>query len=88
MSILSFLLFLLVAAACAWLAESFVPNSVPGGFFSSAIVGILGAWIGGSMFGSIGPALEGVSLTPCILGSAVFVFLFTLLSRGFHGRRV
>jgi uncharacterized membrane protein YeaQ/YmgE (transglycosylase-associated protein family) len=84
MSILSFLLFLLVAAACAWLAESLVPNAVPGGFFASAIVGILGAWIGGSMFGSFGPALEGVALIPCILGSAVFVFLFTLIARGFR----
>lgn len=87
MSILSFLLFLLVAAACAWIAESMVPSAVPGGFFSSAIVGILGAWIGGSLLGSIGPSLLGVSLIPCILGSAIFVFLFTLLSRGLrHGR--
>jgi uncharacterized membrane protein YeaQ/YmgE (transglycosylase-associated protein family) len=87
MSILSFLLFLLVAAACAWLAECLVPNSVPGGFFTSAIIGILGAWVGGSMLGSIGPSLEGVSLIPCILGSAVFVFLFSLVSRGFRSRR-
>jgi uncharacterized membrane protein YeaQ/YmgE (transglycosylase-associated protein family) len=84
MSVLSFLLFLLVAAACAYLAERLVPNAAPGGFFTSAIIGILGAWIGGSMFGSFGPALEGVALIPCIIGSALFVFLFTLMSRGFR----
>ncbi|MBS1989724.1 MAG: GlsB/YeaQ/YmgE family stress response membrane protein [Cyanobacteria bacterium SZAS LIN-3] len=88
MSILSFILFLMVAAVCAFLAERLVPNAVPGGFFTSAIVGILGAWLGGNLFGSFGPAVEGVALIPCILGSAIFVFLFTLASRGFHGRSV
>jgi len=88
MSILSFILYLIVAACCAFIAERLVPNAVPGGFFTTAIIGILGAWIGSSVMGSFGPALEGVALLPCILGSAIFVFLFTLASRGFHGRSV
>jgi uncharacterized membrane protein YeaQ/YmgE (transglycosylase-associated protein family) len=85
MGILSFILFLIVAAACAWIAECIVPGSIPGGFLTSAIVGIIGAWIGGSMVGHIGPDLAGVSLVPCILGSAVLVFLLSLCSRGFRG---
>jgi len=88
MTILGFLLYLIVAALCAWIAEAMVPNSAPGGFFTSAIIGIIGAWIGGNMFGSFGPSLEGVALLPCILGCAIFVFLFSLLSRGFRGKRV
>jgi uncharacterized membrane protein YeaQ/YmgE (transglycosylase-associated protein family) len=88
MSILSFLLFLLVAAACAFIAERLVPNSAPGGFFVSAIIGILGAWIGGTVFGSFGPSLEGVALLPCILGSAIFVFLYSLVARGFSKRAI
>ncbi len=44
MSIVMFILFLIVAAVCAALAEKLVPNTVPGGFFTSAIVGIIGAW--------------------------------------------
>ena len=84
MSILGFILYLIVAAVCAAIAERLVPNSAPGGFFTTAIIGIIGAWIGGTVFGSIGPALEGVALIPCILGSAIFVFLFSLVSRGFH----
>jgi uncharacterized membrane protein YeaQ/YmgE (transglycosylase-associated protein family) len=87
MGILSFILFLVVAAACAYLAERLVPGVVPGGFFTSAIVGIIGAWIGGSLIGHIGPDLAGVALLPCILGSALLVFLLSLASRGFHGRR-
>ena len=86
MGILTFILFLFVAAACAYLAERLVPGTIPGGFFTSAIVGIIGAWIGGSMLGSIGPSLAGVSLIPCILGSALLVFLLSLCSRGFSRR--
>ena len=88
MSILSFILFLIVAACCAYIAERLVPNAVPGGFFTTAIIGVLGAWIGSAVMGSFGPALQGVALLPCILGSAIFVFLFTLAARGFHGRSV
>ena len=83
MGILGFIFFLIVAAACAWIAEYFVPGVIPGGFFVSAIVGIIGAWLGGSLFGHFGPQLAGVSLLPAILGSAILVFCLALLSRGF-----
>jgi uncharacterized membrane protein YeaQ/YmgE (transglycosylase-associated protein family) len=88
MGILSFILFLFVAAACAWIAERLVPGVIPGGFFTSAIVGILGAWLGASMVGNIGPQLVGVPLLSAILGSAVLIFLLSLVSRGFAGRHV
>jgi uncharacterized membrane protein YeaQ/YmgE (transglycosylase-associated protein family) len=81
MSILSFILFLLIAATCAYIAERLVPNTVPGGLITSAIVGIIGAWVGGCLIGSFGPSLAGVSLIPCILGSAVLVFVLSLVSR-------
>ena len=83
MTILGFILFLIVAAVCASLGERLVPNSIPGGFFTSAIVGVIGAWIGGSLLGHIGPDLAGISIIPCILGSAIFVFL---LSLGFRAK--
>jgi uncharacterized membrane protein YeaQ/YmgE (transglycosylase-associated protein family) len=86
MNILSFILFLIVASVCAFLAERLVPNAVPGGFLTSAIVGIIGAWIGGGLMGHFGPDLAGVALIPCILGSALFVFLLSLISGGFRRR--
>jgi uncharacterized membrane protein YeaQ/YmgE (transglycosylase-associated protein family) len=88
MGILSFILFLIVAAACAYLAERLVPGVIPGGFFTSAIVGIIGAWIGGSLIGHVGPDLAGVALVPCIIGSALLVFLLSVISRGVAGRKV
>jgi len=87
MGILSFILFLIVASVCAFIAERLVPNSVPGGFLTSAIVGIIGAWIGGSLIGHFGPDLAGVALIPCILGSALLVFGLLLVSGGFRRHR-
>ena len=86
MTILTFILFLIVAAACAYLGELLVPGTIPGGFFSSAIVGIIGAWVGSSVMGSFGPTLAGVALVPCILGSAIVVLLLALVSRGLPRR--
>ncbi len=84
MSILGFILFLCVAASCAYIAERLVPNTVPGGFITSAVVGIIGAWVGGSLIAHIGPEFVGVSLINCILGSAVLVFVLSLMSGTFH----
>jgi uncharacterized membrane protein YeaQ/YmgE (transglycosylase-associated protein family) len=88
MGILSLILFLIVAAACAWIAERLVPGVIPGGFLTSAIFGVIGAWIGVSLLGHMGPDLAGVALIPCILGSALLVFLVSLVSHGYARRRI
>ena len=80
MSILSFILYLLVAAVCVYLGKKFVPNTVPGGMVTSAVVGVIGAWIGGTMIGSYGPDLFGVSLIPSILGSGILIFALSYVS--------
>jgi len=87
MSVIAFILFLLVAAGCAWIAECLVPGVVPGGFLVTAIVGVIGAWIGGSLVGHFGPELESVSLVPTIIGSAILVFGLAAISQGFRGRQ-
>jgi uncharacterized membrane protein YeaQ/YmgE (transglycosylase-associated protein family) len=88
MTILGFILFLIVAAVCAGIGEMLVPGAVPGGFLASAVVGIIGAWIGTALFGAVGPSLAGVPLVPAILGSAVFVFVLYLLTRARKGALV
>ena len=88
MGFLMFICYLLVAAACAWVAEYLVPGRVPGGFLTSAIVGVIGAWLGSSLMGSLGPSLAGVPLLPAIVGSALLIFLFSLLSGALYRRGV
>jgi uncharacterized membrane protein YeaQ/YmgE (transglycosylase-associated protein family) len=85
MMIMGFVLLVCLAAGCALLAESLVPNAVPGGFPVSATVGLIGAWIGSSMFSQFGPQVADISLVPAIFGSILFVFA---LSLGARARRV
>lgn len=84
MSILGFILYLVVAAVCAWIAEYFVPNGVPGGFLVTAIFGLIGAWVGTSLMGHVGPTLAGVPVLPAIIGSGIVIFLISLVGRGMH----
>jgi uncharacterized membrane protein YeaQ/YmgE (transglycosylase-associated protein family) len=79
MGILSFLLFLLIAATCAAIAEYFVPGRAPGGFLATAIIGVLGAWVGSSLMGHLGPDLAGVAIIPAIIGAALVVFIMGLI---------
>ncbi len=88
MGILSFIIFLVIASACAAIAECLVPGAALGGFVVNAIIGVIGAWVGAAMFGHFGPELSGIALLPAILGAAVLVFILGLFSRGFYGRRV
>ncbi len=78
---LELLLFVCLATGCAWLAESLIPNAVPGGMVVSALVGIIGAWLGTTLFGRFGPGVAGVALVPAIFGSMLLVFGLALLSR-------
>lgn len=82
MDILGFLIFLVVAAVCAWIADLVVPGTIPGGFLVSALVGVIGAWAGTALFGNFGPALGGVSVLPAIIGSGILIFALALISRG------
>jgi len=89
MSIAGFFLFVIVAVVCAWIAQYFAPGRIPGGFFTATIVGIIGAWLGNHhVCGTFGPSLQGVSLLPTIIGSAVLVFTLAMLSKKFRAANV
>jgi uncharacterized membrane protein YeaQ/YmgE (transglycosylase-associated protein family) len=82
MDILGFLIFMVVAAVCAWIADLIVPGTIPGGFLAAAVVGVIGAWMGTAIFGSFGPELGGVSVLPAIIGSGILIFVLALVARG------
>jgi uncharacterized membrane protein YeaQ/YmgE (transglycosylase-associated protein family) len=84
---LAIICYLVIAAVCAIIAARVVPGVIPGGFLAAMIVGIIGAWIGGSLVGHFGPELAGVSLIPCLLGSALLVFGFSFFGTRFGRSR-
>lgn len=83
---LALLCYLIVAGLCAFVADRLVPGGIPGGMLVTALFGVVGAWIGGSLLGHFGPDVAGVSLVPCVLGSAILVFGLSFLGRGFRNR--
>lgn len=83
MSLLGLILFLIVAAICAGIGSAIVPGRIPGGFLTAMVVGVIGAWVGSLLMGNFGPAVAGVALLPCILGSALLIFVLAMVS----GRR-
>ncbi|HEY9713171.1 MAG TPA: GlsB/YeaQ/YmgE family stress response membrane protein [Chroococcales cyanobacterium] len=79
MSILTWILFLIVAASVAWVAEKLSPNKMPGGMRTVGAVAFIGAWIGGGLIPHFGPLMNGVYLVPTILGAAAFIFIASLI---------
>lgn len=76
-----FIMYCVVAAACAGIAAFVVPGRVPGGFITAVLFGVVGAWLGGALMGSVGPAFFGISIIPAVVGSAILVFCLSLFSR-------
>jgi uncharacterized membrane protein YeaQ/YmgE (transglycosylase-associated protein family) len=84
MDVLHFIFYLIVAAVCAGIASRIVPGIGKNGFLGSAILGMIGAWVGTSWIGNVGPSLEGVPLLPAIIGSAVVIFAVYAISSFFQ----
>ncbi|MDB5097643.1 MAG: GlsB/YeaQ/YmgE family stress response rane protein [Cyanobacteria bacterium RYN_339] len=81
---LGFLVMLLVAAIIGFVGEALVPGAMPGGWAGAIVAGLLGSALGGYMFGGLipsGPVLAGFALIPSIIGAALVVLLFGLISR-------
>ncbi len=72
-----------MAAVCAGIASRIVPGVGKNGFLGSAVLGMIGAWVGTCCLGNIGPSLEGVPLLPAIVGSAFVMFAAYAASRIF-----
>ena len=95
MSIVGFLLLLVVGAICGAIAEVIVGFS-PGGFLASAVIGFLGAMIGGYIAPQIGlPSLLAVNIEGhtieilwSVLGSIMLLAVLLFVRRASYRRPV
>lgn len=93
MSIVGFLLLLVVGAICGAIAEVIVGFS-PGGFLASAVIGFLGAMIGGYIAPQIGlPSLLAVNIEGhtieilwSVLGAIMLLAVLLLVRRASYQR--
>lgn len=60
---------------------------LPGGYFTTTVIGVTGAWMGLRTFGDFGPKVGGISLIPSIAGSMILVICLDALLRRFGSSR-
>ena len=70
---------LIVGAIIGVIAGALTSKDMPAGWIGNIVGGLVGAWLGQSLFGSWGPQLAGMALVPSILGAVIIVFLVSML---------
>ncbi len=78
----SLLLFLVIGLIAGWLASR-IMKSGPFGLVGDLIVGVVGAFIGGWLFGLFGISVGGIfgSLVVALVGAIVLLYLLRLIKR-------
>jgi uncharacterized membrane protein YeaQ/YmgE (transglycosylase-associated protein family) len=83
MTLTGFLILLLMSAIIGVTAEAIVGTKVGPGWLGTAIVGLVGAWIGNALL-PVGPLAGGVYLIGGIIGAVILILLLKMLT----GRRI
>ncbi|GAB6482091.1 GlsB/YeaQ/YmgE family stress response membrane protein [Bacillus cereus] len=70
---------LIVGGILGWLASLIPEKNIPDRVVSNAIAGIIGSWIGSSLFNKWGPVIGGFAIIPALIGSIVFIVIISLI---------
>lgn len=76
---LEFFWSLVVGGVLGMVAAAILGRDVPGGFFGSVVVGLMGSWLGRILLGQRGPEIGGVFLVPSLIGAALCIMLSSYL---------
>lgn len=49
------------------------------GWLANILAGIIGSWVGQSLFGTWGPSLAGIALIPSILGAVIVIIVVSFV---------
>jgi uncharacterized membrane protein YeaQ/YmgE (transglycosylase-associated protein family) len=55
-------------------------------FLGNMVVGSTGAWLGGTLFGAVGPSLYGISLVATAISSASAIVGYNVISKRMDGK--
>jgi uncharacterized membrane protein YeaQ/YmgE (transglycosylase-associated protein family) len=73
-SLLAFGFMLVIAALIGAAADALVPGRLPYGWLGAMAAGLLGAWLGTLLMGSIPPHIAGLAVLPSIVGAGIVAF--------------
>jgi uncharacterized membrane protein YeaQ/YmgE (transglycosylase-associated protein family) len=84
MSLVTLILYLAIGVLCAHLSSKVVSNTLPGGYTTSVLAGVIGAFLGTTYVSAFGPSFEGVSVLPAMAGSAAIILAVSYMGRWMH----
>lgn len=77
--IMSLLWSLIVGALIGLVAGAITKKGGSMGWIANIAAGIVGSWVGQSLFGAWGPSLAGMALVPSILGAVIVVIVVSFV---------
>jgi uncharacterized membrane protein YeaQ/YmgE (transglycosylase-associated protein family) len=87
-SLLGVLVTLAIAGLVGLVADQVVPGKLPYGWVGATAAGLLGSWLGSTLFGHFGPTVARIPIIPALLGAIIVAFLAEfLIKRGVVRRR-
>ena len=82
-SLVGALVTLAIAAIVGLIADRIVPGTLPYGWVGAIAAGLLGSWVGSTLFGHFGPVVAGIPIFPALIGAIIVAFIAQfLLKRG------
>jgi uncharacterized membrane protein YeaQ/YmgE (transglycosylase-associated protein family) len=68
---------LIVGAVIGALAGAITSRDLPLSWLGNIIAGLIGAWLGETLFGDWGPQIADLALLPAIAGAIIFVLIIS-----------
>jgi len=84
---LHFIWVLIVGAVIGAIGQMIVGRDMPLGWVGNIIAGLVGSWVGSSLFSDWGPVIGGMAIIPAILGAIIVVFVVSLIMGSSKKRR-
>lgn len=78
-AMLHFIWVLLIGAVIGVVGQLIVGRDMPGGWLGNIVAGLVGSWVGSSLFSGWGPVVAGMAIIPAIIGAIIVVFIVSFL---------
>lgn len=79
--VIGLLLVALVGLVVGAVAKLLMPGPDPGGWFATILLGIAGSWIGGLVFGFLGPQGLASGIIGAILGAMLLLMIYRVVKK-------
>ncbi|GAB5057353.1 GlsB/YeaQ/YmgE family stress response membrane protein [Companilactobacillus alimentarius] len=77
---------IIVGAVIGAVASMIINRDMPWGWIGNIVGGLIGAWLGESIFGAWGPNIAGMAIVPAIIGAVIVVLLTTWIFSSINKR--